>query len=380
VHEARSATVLVVEDDAALAATELQLLSAALPHTQLFAVHDGLAAWELLSREGADVVLSDVALPGIDALELLRRIRATPELSSTSVILVTGVISPEQLFSLLENGADDCLVKPIRAEELVARVRAALQRAGRQRELARKAKELEAKYARASEFLSWVSHEIRTPLSAMISAAHILKRYGRQRPEEVERFAEVIHREGQRLTRLINNLLDLAKIDAGEVVWNWQETSLCGILAQVREAFVALCADRSLTLELLPCPDLPVRVDPDKLAQVLTNLLANAIKHSPEGGVVRLAVASQPGEVRLSVEDQGPGVPPGMEERIFERFRQLDLTDEKGGTGLGLAIAREIVTRLGGRIWVERSELGGAKFVVALPVATQQRGAEHGAV
>jgi signal transduction histidine kinase len=339
-----------------------------------------LAAWELLSREGADVVLSDVALPGIDALELLQRIRATPELSSTSVILVTGVISPEQLFSLLENGADDCLVKPIRAEELVARVRAALQRAGRQRELARKAKELEEKYARASEFLSWVSHEIRTPLSAMISAAHILKRYGRQRPEEVERFAEVIHREGQRLTRLINNLLDLAKIDAGEVVWNWQETSLCGILAQVREAFVALCADRSLTLELLPCPELTVRVDPDKLAQVLTNLLANAIKHSPEGGVVRLAVASQPGEVRLSVEDQGPGVPPGMEERIFERFRQLDLTDEKGGTGLGLAIAREIVTRLGGRIWVERSELGGAKFVVALPVATQQRGAEHGAV
>lgn len=379
-REASSPKLLVVEDDAVLAATELDLLRAALPEAELFSAQDGLAAWEILRQRGADVVLSDVALPGMSALELLRRIRKTPELAGTSVILVSGVISPEQLFSLLDNGADDCLIKPIRGEELVARVRAALKRAGRQRELARKARELEEKYARASEFLSWVSHEIRTPLSAMMSAAHILKRYGKQKPEEVPRFAEVIHREGQRLTRLINNLLDLAKIDAGEVTWHWQEVNLCPLLGQVREAFTSLCADRSLVLDLRPCPETILWVDPDKLIQVLTNLLANAIRHSPDGGVVRLAVALQPGEVQLSVEDQGPGVPPGMEERIFERFRQLDLTDERGGTGLGLAISREIVSRMGGRIWVERSELGGAKFVVALPLKAWDPGVGHGAV
>lgn len=359
--------VLVVEDDAALAAAEVELLRQGLPEASVTAVHDGLRAWETLLAEGADVVLSDVALPGIDAVELLQRIRGDSRLAGTAVILVTGVIAPERLFSLLENGADDCLVKPIRGEELIARVRAALRRAEHHRELATRARELEERYARASEFLSWVSHEIRTPLSALMSAAHVLRRYGRKRPEEVERFAEVIYREGQRLTRLINNLLDLAKIEAGEVAWHVQEVKLCELVAREQEIFAALCADRSLTLELVPSPDVTLRVDPDKLSQVLTNLLANAIKYSPEGGVVRLACERAGGSVRISVEDQGPGIPEGMEEVIFQKFRQLDLTDEKGGTGLGLAICREIVVRSGGRIWVERSELGGARFVIELP-------------
>lgn len=362
--------VLVVEDDVALAQTEVELLREGLPGVEIVAVNDGLRAWEVLSADGADVVLSDVALPGIDALELLKRIRGDDSLASTAVILVTGVISPEKLFSLLENGADDCLVKPIRGEELVARVRAALTRVGRQRQLAARARELEEKYARASEFLSWVSHEIRTPLSALMSAAHVLKRYGRQKPEEVERFAELIHREGQRLTRLINNLLDLAKIEAGEVEWHVQEVSLCELLQRVQEVFQALCADRSLHLQLVPCPEAILKVDADKLSQVLTNLISNAIKHSPEGGTVRIACDRSGGHVQIAVEDQGPGVPAGMEEVIFQRFRQLDLTDEKGGTGLGLAISREIVTRSGGRIWVERSSLGGARFVIELPCET----------
>lgn len=376
----RFARVLVVEDDAALAASEVQVLKAALPEAQVVAVHDGPSAWEFLCQQGADLVLSDVALPGMDALELMRLMQSRPELSHTAIILVTGVISPEQLFSLLENGADDCLVKPVRSEELVARVRAALTRAQRHRELASRARELEEKYARASEFLSWVSHEIRTPLSAMLSAAHILRRYASHKPEEVERFAQVIHREGQRLTRLINNLLDLAKIEAGEVSWQWEVVSLCSLLDHVREVFSALCSDRSLTLELRPCHEVLVRVDRDKLVQVVTNLLANAIKHSPTGGVVRLQAEKGQGFVLLAVEDQGPGVPPGMEEVIFQRFRQLDLTDEGGGTGLGLAISREIVTRMGGKIWVEGSSLGGARFVIQLPTVAGDEATAHGAV
>lgn len=374
------ARVLVVENQVALAQTEVEILRQGLPGIQVTAVNDGLKAWEALVAEGADVVLSDVVLPGIDAFELLRRIRGDHKLANTAVILVTGVLAPEEVLSLLENGADDCLVKPIRGEELVARVRAALARVGRQRYLAARARELEEKYARASEFLSWVSHEIRTPLSALMSAAHVLKRYGRRKPEEVERFAEVIYREGQRLTRLINNLLDLAKIEAGEVEWHVQEVPLCELLHRVKEVFQALCADRSLQLELLPCPDAALQVDPDKLSQVLINLLSNAIKHSPEGGTVRLACTRGQGYVHIAVEDQGPGVPTGVEEVIFQRFRQLDLTDERGGTGLGLAISREIVTRLGGRIWVERSTLGGARFVIELPCVGASGSFEHGSV
>lgn len=358
---------LIVENDVALATSEVQTLSDALPQAQVEAVYDGSSAWEYLTRTPVDVVLLDMALRDVDAVELLHRIRSEKTMAGTSVILVTGILALEALSGLLNQGADDCLLKPIKTEELTARVWVALKRARRQRELEAKAEELEYQYARVSEFLSWVSHEIRTPLSALISAAYILKRHGRQRPEEVERFAQVIHREGQRLTRLINNLLDLAKIEAGQVDWHWQEMSLQQILAQVREVFSALCTDKSLRLELIACPDITVRIDQDKLSQVLTNLVSNAIKHSPPNGVIRLSNEVEDTSVRIAVEDQGPGVPVGMEEAIFERFRQLDLTDERGGTGLGLAISKEIIIKMGGKIWVERSSLGGARFVIELP-------------
>lgn len=358
---------LLVKNDVALATSEVQVLSDALPQAQVEVVYDGSSAWEYLTRTPVDVVLLDMALRDVDAVELLQRIRSEKTMAGISVILVTTVLSPGALSGLLNQGADDCLLKPIKTEELIARVWVALKRARRQRELEAKAKELEYQYARVSEFLSWVSHEIRTPLSALISAAYILRRYGRQRPEEVERFAQVIHREGQRLTRLINNLLDLAKIEAGQVDWHWQEMSLQQILAQVREVFSALCTDKSLRLELISCPDITVRIDQDKLSQVLTNLVSNAIKHSPPNGVIRLSNEVRDTSVRIAVEDQGPGVPVGLEEVIFERFRQLDLTDERGGTGLGLAISKEIIIKMGGKIWVERSSLGGARFVIELP-------------
>lgn len=358
---------LVVEDEVELANVEVQVLADAFPQTRVEAVHDVSSAWEYLTRTPVDVVLSDVALGDVGAVDLLRRIRSQKTMAGTAVILVTGVLPPEALYALLDEGADDCLLKPIKTEELIARVRAALKRARQQRELEAKAKELEHQYARVSEFLSWVSHEIRTPLSALISAAHILRLYGRKKPEEVERFAQVIHREGQRLARLINNLLDLAKIEAGQVDWQWQEMSLQPILAQVREVFSALCTEKSLRLELVSCPDITVKIDQDKLSQVLTNLVSNAIKHSPTNGVIRLSNEAGDRWVRIAVEDQGPGVPAGMEEVIFERFRRLDLNDERGGTGLGLAISKEIVTKMGGKIWVERSSLGGARFVIELP-------------
>lgn len=357
--------VLVVEGDPALANSEVQVLSEALPEACVEAVHDGSSAWEYLTRTPVNVILADVALCDANGVELLRRIRSESTTDGTSVILVTGMLSLDAVDSLLDYAADDFLLKPIRTEELIARVRLALKRARQPQELEAKAKELQHLHTRLSEFVSWVSHEIRTPLSALISAAHILKRYGRQRPEEVEHFAQVIHREGQRLTRLINNFLDLAKIEAGQIDWHWQEMSLQPILAQVREVFSALCTDTSLRLELVSCPDTKVKIDQDKLSQVLTNLLNNAIKYSPENGVIRLSNELGDASVRIAVEDQGPGVPPGMEEAIFERFRQL--SDERGGTGLGLAISKEIVTRMGGKIWVERSSLGGARFVIELP-------------
>jgi signal transduction histidine kinase len=370
-------TLLIVEDDTELRTAIVSALSEQFPDARFLTAADGTEAWNIIRRGGVDLLLTDVVMPGVDGLQLLRRIRDDRVLADIYVILMTGMASPEELFAAMDHGADDCLLKPCRWGEMIARVRAGLRRVGATHRHIVRAAELEELYDRHTEFLSVVSHEIRTPLSAILSAANVLLRYGSKRPESVERFAEVIHREGRRLTRLINNLLDLAKIEAGQVEWNFAPTPLAEFVQEVQESFVALVGERNLALEVKPCCDPVVaRFDRDKMTQVLVNLLSNSIKHSPDGGTVRLRY--QPldgGGVRLEVEDEGAGIPAGMEEQIFERFQQLETGEERGGTGLGLTISRQIVEHHGGRIWAEPGRTRGALFVVELPggVGEQRR-------
>lgn len=350
------------------------------PGAGLLEAASGEAAWEILAKGGVDLLLADVVMPGIGGIELARRIRGEPASRETCVILVTGVAPPDELFGAINECADDCLLKPLRREELVVRVRAGLRRAADVRALHRRARELEQLYARQSDFLSVVSHEIRTPLSAILSSANILLRYGAKRPDSIERFSRVIYQEGQRLTRLINNLLDLAKIEAGQVEWRFGPVSVADLLEHVRESFAALAGERKIRLEVGGGDAGEIEADHDKLTQVLLNLVSNAVKHSNDGCTVH--VRSRPragGGVRLEVEDEGSGIPAGMEERVFERFAQLESSDERLGTGLGLTIARQIVEHHGGRLWAEADRSIGALFVVELP-AGPARGATDGSV
>jgi len=317
------------------------------------------------------VLLADIAMPGMTGLELVRRARREESLADLYVILITGVATPEALFAAMDDGADDCLLKPCRWDELAVRVGAGRRRVGLSRRPAARQRQLEQLYERQSEFLSLVSHEIRTPLAGILSAANILKRYGNKRPDSVEKFATVIHQEGRRLTRLINNLLDLAKIEAGQVEWEIAPTALDALVGRVRESFEGLLGERNLTLEVAPAGDpIVAELDADKVTQVLVNLLANSIQHSPDGARVWLRYAAQPdGALRLEVEDEGTGIPPGAEERIFDRFQQASPSESRGGSGLGLTISRQIVEHHGGRIWAEPNRERGAMFVVELPAA-----------
>lgn len=348
-------------------------LRAALPGVEIRSTADVAATGEASCAGQVDVLLSD--LPG--------RAGAGPgrgegDCSGAFVIVLADPGAAGQLVGPSGRPADDFLLKPVRGEELVMRVRAGLRRAKEHSRSAERTSELERLVARQSEFLSMVSHEIRTPLSAIQSSANILLRYSSQRPESVERFARVIHQEGQRLTRLINNLLDLAKIESGEVEWRFEPTPLAGILDRVRESFAAALGERALRMcvDLQPAPLAPI-VDRDKLTQVLLNLVSNAIKHSPPGGEVSVRCSERRGGlVRIEVEDQGGGVPPGDVERIFERFQQIESGDERTGTGLGLAISRQIVEHHGGRIWAEADRARGALFVIELPAGPRSEGAD----
>ncbi len=225
-----------------------------------------------------------------------------------------------------------------------------------------------------TEFLSTVSHELRTPLTSIRSFSEILLRYDVQNPERRRGFLRIIQTEAERLTRMINDLLDLSKIEAGRL--EFLPTALDGraCLAAAVELARPVLAERggSATLEVeadLP----PLWADGDRLRQVLANLLSNAAKFSPEGGVVRVKGRRRGAYLLVSVADQGPGIPRHRLHEVFERYTQVRDPQKSHplGTGLGLAISREIITHLGGRIWVE-SELGaGTTFFFTVPLVDQ---------
>jgi signal transduction histidine kinase len=188
-------------------------------------------------------------------------------------------------------------------------------------------------------------------------------------PARLAHYFERIRQSGQRLLQMLNDLLDLSKLEAGKMVYTMQPLSLARVLADLQDEFSQLAALRRIRLESEAPPGLPeVNGDSFRLAQVFQNLIANAIKFSPEGGVVWIRFTWDDHFVTTSVEDEGIGVPPDEVERIFDKFIQSSKTKTgAGGTGLGLAICREIITAHGGQIRCENRHEGGARFVFTLP-------------
>ncbi|MDR7296841.1 PAS domain S-box-containing protein [Pelomonas aquatica] len=220
-----------------------------------------------------------------------------------------------------------------------------------------------------SDFIANVSHELRTPLQSILGFSEIGALRTRQEPRLAELFADV-HRAGERMLSLVNDLLDLSKIEHGAEPIQPERLDLRPLATEVARELRPQLAAKGLQLQTaLADEELVVLADPLRLLQVLRNLLANAIRFSPEGGCIELAaVHDEEGEVRLDVADRGPGIPPAELETIFEAFVQSSATREAaGGTGLGLAICRRIAQAHGGRIWAANRDGGGAVISLVLP-------------
>jgi Na+/proline symporter/nitrogen-specific signal transduction histidine kinase len=255
------------------------------------------------------------------------------------------------------------------------------------RALERKSRELEAATAELREanerlqeldrlkddFVSTVTHELRTPLTSIRAFSEILIDNPDLDADERAGFLQPIVDETERLTRLINQVLDLAKLEAGAAEWRVGPVDLRAVVSTSTSATAQLFRDHGVDLDIeLPEAVPEVVADQDRVVQVMLNLLGNAVKFAdPDHGHVRVGVEVQDGEVRVDVVDNGPGIPEEDCEVIFDKFRQGGDThrDRPSGTGLGLPISREIIGHLGGRLWVERQAGPGATFSFTLPVA-----------
>lgn len=224
-----------------------------------------------------------------------------------------------------------------------------------------------------SEFVSTVSHELRTPLTSISGALGLLAGGAMGAlPERAHSLVDIAHKNSKRLTHLINDLLDMEKIAAGKMQFDMQPHALIPLVEQALDGIRAYAVERRVSFVLEQQVDTPeVRVDSQRLLQVLTNLLSNAAKYSPEGGTVTVSVRQEARQVRVEVTDHGCGIPQAFRSRIFQKFSQADSSDtrQKGGTGLGLAITKELVERMGGRIGFESEEGQGASFHFVLPLS-----------
>ena len=237
-------------------------------------------------------------------------------------------------------------------------------------ELRRLYGELEQASRHKSEFLANMSHELRTPLNAIIGFSQVLReRMFGEVNEKQEEYLDDILSSGHHLLSLINEVLDLAKVEAGQVELEVATFSLNEALGRGVVMVRERATKNAVALSLVLASDVDL-VDGDerRLRQVVFNLLSNAVKFTPQGGSISVASARVDGEVQVSVSDTGPGIAPADQERIFEEFQQTDVgVAQREGTGLGLALSRRIVALHGGQIWVE-SELGhGSRFVFTLP-------------
>jgi signal transduction histidine kinase len=418
----------VVDDNADMRAYIARLLG---PHYLVRTESNGLAALASIRKRRPDVVVSDAMMPGLDGFGLLRALRSDITTEAIPVILVSARAGEESTVEGLEAGADDYLVKPFAARELLARVRTQLEIArvrrgasGRMRllseaegaradaemmadrlqatneELARALQS--ANEARAfaesanrskSEFLATMSHEIRTPINAIIGYTQLLA-MGIVGPVTDEQRAQLerIAASGRHLRELIDDILDLSKIEAGRLTVGSAIAVACETvdtaLALVRPQ--ALVKGISLSERCQGAPGTTYLGDSHRVEQVLVNLLSNAVKFTPSGGrvivdcgrVKRPTVdieATTNGEwTYLAVEDSGMGIAPEMHERIFQPFVQGDggYTRAHAGTGLGLTISRRLARLMGGDLTVESVQGEGSRFTLWLP-AGPTRGAKQ---
>ena len=252
----------------------------------------------------------------------------------------------------------------------------AIQNAHLFREIEEKGRQLEVASQHKSQFLANMSHELRTPLNAILGYTELIldNIYG-ETPDKMRGVLDRVQSNGKHLLGLINDVLDLSKIEAGQLTLSLAEFQIKDVVHGVFSVVESLATNKQLALRVEVPPNLPLaRGDERRLTQVLLNLVGNAIKFTDQGEVAIKAAAAN-GSYTLSVHDTGPGIAESDRTKIFEEFQQADssATKKKGGTGLGLSISKRIVELHGGRIWVESDVGKGSMFAFELPVTVDKQ-------
>jgi signal transduction histidine kinase len=352
--------VLVVDDNADMREYVKRLLT---QRWQVETAANGAIALDMIQQQLPDLVLTDVMMPEVDGFQLLKTLRADPITQSIPIILLSARAGEEATVEGLEAGADDYLIKPFSARELVARVETQLQ-------MSRLRQELSANRFK-NEFLMTVTHELQSPLATILGWARFLQTKTLE-PDAMARALATIERNATIEAKLVKDLLDMASILSGKLRLKSQLVDLASLVQNVTTTFRETAEAKKIQLVETISDEVPSNMfaDGDRLQQVIANVLENAIKFTPTGGKITIRLNCLDSGVQITVSDTGIGIHPDFLPYVFDRFTQAEVPSRHspGGVGLGLAITRHLVELHHGTIEVDSEGEGrGTTFIVKLP-------------
>jgi signal transduction histidine kinase len=371
---ARRLDVLLVEDNAGDARLIARALAQQGDRFCLEIVEELSAALDRLGRGGIDVVLLDLSLPDSEGLETFTRLYAGAP--GVPIVVLSGLDDEKVALQAVQDGAQDYLVKRVGPSEVVIRaLRYAVERHRIEGELRRAKEEADAANRAKTQLVAVVSHEFRSSLSSVLGFADLLLESTLD-PEQQDQVQRLMS-SANVLLRLVNDLLEVSTAEARAVGLQAVECDLRAFVDDLQRRWRIQARGKGLDLECVVGPEVPrdLVCDPERLQQILDNLVGNAIKFTGAGNVrVRVQrdpAGSEPGALVFSVSDSGIGIPKDKTDTIFESFTQADSTIHRrfGGSGLGLAVCKLLVERMGGRIRVESEPGKGSTFSFTLNVA-----------
>ena len=362
--------VLIVDDDR----INLRILGSILKSEsyQVVQAECGEQALEAYSLEKPELVLLDVVLPDLDGFQVCRELHKRHGYDCAPVIFVTARTESDAVVEGLEAGGADYLEKPFREREVLARIRTHLTNRillGRQQTLVQ---QLSAANEAKNRFLGMAAHDLRNPLTSIRGFSEFLSEgvVGTLTPDQLD-LVKTIHEASVGMLSLVNDLLDVATIESGQLNLKKEKTPLDQLVESSVKRTSLDAGTKGTRIEFAVREgELTSMVDPLKMSQVVENLLTNAVKYSPHRSLIRVELVEAGGTIRLSVMDQGPGIPENERSKLFKDFGRLSSKPTGGekSTGLGLAIVRKIVDAHNGTIVAENLPQRGCEFRVMLPV------------
>jgi two-component system, sensor histidine kinase and response regulator len=363
------ATILVVDDEPKNRDLIVGMLQG-LDHLVVEAV-TGEAALALMETTPVDLVLLDVMMPGLNGFEVVHRIRQRTADDFLPIMLLTALDDSASRIQGLSVGADELLTKPINRSELLLRTSSLLRLREQERTLRRQNVELKDLHRFREEMSALLVHDLKNPLSVVLASLALVKDDATLSPPSLAIIDDATL-AGERVIRLLNNLLDVVRQEQGQLTVQTEAVDLLTFVRTLANQRLPFAREASIELTCAIDPDVAVDVDRDLIARVLENVLDNAFRHVPDGGRIHLAAERGGDWTRLRIANTGPAIPVESRELVFEKFRRASPQVGRMNLGLGLYFCKLAVEAHGGRIWIEETAAFPTAFVLELPCRRHQ--------